>query len=80
MHPPIFLRGDDNAFIAPNIGRNCYAIAIKYSISGSGVASQKFWGGAKLHMLVPVVEVWRHRRKFCLNFLTLILSASPNRV
>ena len=32
MHPPqYFLRGDDNAFITPNIERNCYAIAVKHS-------------------------------------------------
>ena len=37
MHlPQKFLRGDDNAFITPNIGRNCYAIAIKHSMSGDG--------------------------------------------
>ena len=29
MHPPqYFSRGDDNAFIIPNIGRNYYAIAV----------------------------------------------------
>ena len=37
MHPPsIFFEGGDNAFITPNIGRYCYAIAIKPSMSGDG--------------------------------------------
>ena len=34
MHPIFLLGEDDNTFITPNIGRNCYAIAIKYSMSG----------------------------------------------
>ena len=42
MHPPNIFRGkDDNAFITPNIERNCYAIAIKHSISGDN------WQGCK---------------------------------
>ena len=33
--PPNILRGgDDNVSITPNIGRSCYAIAIKHSMSG----------------------------------------------
>ena len=31
-----FRGADDNAFITPNIERNCYAIAIKHSMSGDG--------------------------------------------
>ena len=42
MHPPqYFSRKDDNAFITSNIGRNCYAIATKRSMSGDG------WQGCK---------------------------------
>ena len=42
MHPPnIFRGGDDNAFITPNNGTNCYAIAIQHSMSGDG------WQGCK---------------------------------
>ena len=36
VSPQYFSRGDDNAFITANIGRNCYAIAIKHSMSGDG--------------------------------------------
>ena len=39
----IFRGGDDNAFITPNrpTGRNCYAIAMKHSMSGDGWQRRK---------------------------------------
>ena len=39
--PQYFSRGDDNALITPNIGRNWYAIAIKHSMSGDGWQRRK---------------------------------------
>ena len=34
--PNIFREKDDNSFITPNIGKNCYAIAIKHLMPSDG--------------------------------------------
>ena len=41
MHPHNIFEGGDDTFITSNIGRNCYAIALKHSMSGDG------WQGCK---------------------------------